>query len=107
MNHEPQILDLDKVLAEKAPKIYNKVPRFAINYLKRKIHLDELNEILTIYADKYGVDFMQAVVGYFNLTLETSGLENIQDEKVYICFKSPVRRTRWNLLICGYWRKIR
>ena len=84
MNHEPQILDLDKVLAEKAPKIYNKVPRFAINYLKRKIHLDELNEILTIYADKYGVDFMQAVVGYFNLTLETSGLENIQDGKKYI-----------------------
>ncbi len=84
MNHEPQILDLDKVLAEKAPKIYNKVPRFAINYLKRKIHLDELNEILTIYADKYGVDFMQAVVGYFNLTLETSGLENIQDDKKYI-----------------------
>ena len=84
MNHEPQILDLDKVLAEKAPKIYNKVPRFAINYLKRKIHLDELNEILTIYADKYGVDFMQAVVGYFNLTLETSGLENIQDDRKYI-----------------------
>lgn len=84
MDHEPQILDLDKVLAEKAPKIYNKVPRFAINYLKRKIHLDELNEILTIYADKYGVDFMQAVVGYFNLTLETSGLENIQDDKKYI-----------------------
>lgn len=84
MNHEPQILDLDKVLAEKAPKIYNKVPRFAINYLKQKIHLDELNEILTIYADKYGVDFMQAVVGYFNLTLETSGLENIQDDKKYI-----------------------
>lgn len=84
MNHEPQILDLDKVLAEKAPKIYNKVPRFAINYLKRKIHLDELNEILTIYADKYGVDFMQAVVGYFNLTLKTSGLENIQDDKKYI-----------------------
>lgn len=84
MNHEPQILDLDKVLAEKAPKIYNKVPRFAINYLKRKIHLDELNEILTIYADKYGVDFMQAVVGYFNITLETSGLENIQDDRKYI-----------------------
>lgn len=84
MDHEPQILDLDKVLAEKAPKIYNKVPRFIINYLKRKIHLEELNEILTIYADKYGVDFMQAVVGYFNLTLETSGLEHIKDDKKYI-----------------------
>lgn len=84
MNLEPQILDLDKVLKEKAPQIYNKTPRFVINYLKRKIHLDELNEILTIYADKYGVDFMQSVVGYFNLTLDVSGAENIQNDQRYI-----------------------
>jgi 1-acyl-sn-glycerol-3-phosphate acyltransferase len=84
MNQEPQILDLDKILQEKAPDIYNKTPRFALNYLKRKIHLDELNEILTIYADKQGVDFMQAVVGYFNLTLDVHGLENIPKDGRYI-----------------------
>jgi len=84
MNYEPQILDLDKVLLKKAPGIYNKTPRFIINYLKRKIHLDELNEILTIYADKYGVDFMEAVVGYFDLNLEVKGLENIPDNGRYI-----------------------
>ncbi|MDR2956216.1 MAG: 1-acyl-sn-glycerol-3-phosphate acyltransferase [Prevotella sp.] len=84
MNHEPQILDLDKVLKEKAPKIYNKTPRFIINSLKRKIHLDELNEILTIYADKYGVDFMEAVVGYFNLKLDVYGLDKIPADGRYI-----------------------
>lgn len=84
MNHEPQILDLDKVLQEKAPKIYKKIPRFIINYLKRKIHLAELNEILTIYADKDGVDFMEAVVGYFNLTLNVQGLDKIPDDGRYI-----------------------
>ncbi|MFV0419568.1 MAG: 1-acyl-sn-glycerol-3-phosphate acyltransferase [Dysgonomonas sp.] len=84
MNHEPQILDLDKVLQEKAPKIYNKIPRFAINYLKRKIHLSELNEILTIYADKDGVDFMEAVVGYFSLDLNVQGLDSIPQNGRYI-----------------------
>ncbi len=84
MDYEPQILDLDKVLQEKAPGIYNKTPRFVINYLKRKIHLDELNEILTIYADKFGVDFMEAVVGYFNLNLVVKGLENIPKDGRYI-----------------------
>lgn len=84
MSHEPQKLDLDKVLQEKAPGIYNKIPRFAINYLKRKVHLDELNEILTIYADKDGVDFMEAVVGYFNLTLDIHGLDRIPDDGRYI-----------------------
>ena len=84
MAQEPLILDLDKVLEEKAPKIYNKIPRFIINYLKRKIHIAELNEILRIYADKEGVDFMQAVVGYFNLTLEVNGLENIPQDRRFI-----------------------
>ena len=84
MAQEPLILDLDKVLEEKAPKIYNKIPRFIINYLKRKIHIAELNEILRIYADKEGVDFMQAVVGYFNLTLEVNGLENIPKDGRFI-----------------------
>lgn len=84
MSQEPQKLDLDKVLEEKAPKIYNKIPRFVINYLKRKVHIDELNEILTIYADKDGVDFMQSVVGYFNLSLEVEGLENISKEGRYM-----------------------
>lgn len=84
MHQEPQILDLDKILKDKAPKIYNKTPRFALNYLKRKIHLDELNEILTIYADREGVDFMESVVGYFNLTLDVHGMENVKDSERYI-----------------------
>lgn len=84
MKREPQILDLDKVLQEKAPKIYNKTPRFIINYLKGKVHLDEINEILTIYADKDGVDFMDAVVGYFNLELKIEGLDKIPSDGRYI-----------------------
>lgn len=84
MNQEPLILDLDKVLKNKAPKIYKNTPRFVLNYLKRKIHVDELNEILTIYADKQGVDFMEAVVGYFNLTLHVNGLDAIPQDKRFI-----------------------
>lgn len=84
MNQTPLVLDLDKVLEEKAPKIYKKIPRFAINYLKRKVHIEELNEILRIYADKEGVDFMQAVVGYFNLKLDVYGLENIPQDGRFI-----------------------
>ncbi len=84
MDKEPLQLDLDKVLKEKAPGIYSKIPRFIINYLKRKIHIDELNEILRIYADKEGVDFMQSVVGYFNLSLDVKDLDNIPKEGRYI-----------------------
>jgi putative hemolysin len=81
---DPALLDLDKVFKEKAPGIYKRTPAFVINYLKRKVHIEELNEILTIYADKQGVDFMTAVVGYFDLRLDVKGLDKIPTNGRYI-----------------------
>ncbi|MEN9918370.1 MAG: hypothetical protein RL662_806 [Bacteroidota bacterium] len=80
----PNLLDLDTIFKEKAPQIYKKTPRFVLNYIKRKVHIDELNEILTIYNDKYGVDFMEAVVGYFDLQIRIKGMKNIDNDGRYI-----------------------
>ncbi|WP_101688825.1 1-acyl-sn-glycerol-3-phosphate acyltransferase [Dysgonomonas massiliensis] len=79
-NTKPQFIDLDKIFESKAPGVYKKTPRFAINYLKRKVHVDELNDILDRYADCDGVDFMTSVVDYFDLKLNVIGLENIPNE---------------------------
>lgn len=84
MSQEPFFIDLDGILMSKAPKLYKKIPRFALNWLKRKIHLDELNEILRIYADDDGVDFARSCVGYFNLKFNISGLDAIPDDKRFI-----------------------
>lgn len=80
----PALLDLDAVFKNKAPGIYNKTPKFVINYLKRKVHIDELNEILTIYKDDYGVDFMTSVVKYFDLTLNVEGLDKLNTNNRYV-----------------------
>lgn len=78
MNHkEPKKLDIDAVLKSKAKNHYNKIPKVAINYLKRKVHQDELNYIIETYRDEHGSDFMKACVDYFNLTLHIKGEENI------------------------------
>ena len=78
MNHKnPKKLDIDAVLKSKAKNHYNKIPKVAINYLKRTVHQDELNHIIETYHDKHGSDFMQACVDYFNLTLHIRGEENI------------------------------
>ncbi|MFR9165550.1 MAG: 1-acyl-sn-glycerol-3-phosphate acyltransferase [Dysgonomonas sp.] len=79
-----ELIDLDAVVKEKAPGIYNKLPKFVLSYLKKKIHQDELNEILTIYADKDGVDFMSSVIGYFKLNLKVIGLDKIDKNGRYI-----------------------
>ncbi len=84
MNEKPFQLDLDKAIETKAPGIYNKIPRFALNWLKRKVHLDELNHILDIYQDDQGVDFAASCVEYFNLNLKVVGLDKIPDEGRFI-----------------------
>lgn len=84
MNQQPFLLDLDNILKSKAPNVYKRIPRFLLNYLKRKIHLNELNEILTIYADKNGVDFASSCIEYFNLDLQVKGLDAIPDNRRYI-----------------------
>ena len=77
IHNEPKKLDIDAVLKSKAKKHYNKIPKVAINYLKRIVHQDELNHIIDTYHDKQGTDFMKACVDYFNITLNLKGEENI------------------------------
>ncbi len=85
MNHkEPKKLDIDAVLKSKAKSHYNKIPKVAINYLKRKVHQDELNYIIETYRDEHGSDFMKACVDYFNLTLHIKGEENIPETGKFV-----------------------
>lgn len=77
-------IDLDKIIENKSPKLKKRIPAFLINYLKRKVHVDELNHILDIYKDDYGVDFMNSVVNYFDLSINPVGLEKIPLDKRFI-----------------------
>jgi len=78
-------IDVRQVLRSKLKDKAARIPNFVVNYLIRLIHQDELNDILERYHDLQGVDFMQAVVGYFGLSLNVSGLENLpKDSRKYI-----------------------
>ena len=37
------LIDIDKILREKAPKHVKYIPKFVVSYLKRIVHQDELN----------------------------------------------------------------
>jgi putative hemolysin len=79
-----QFINLRQVLREKNPSLAKKLPGFVVNYLIRIVHQDELNYILNHYRDKDGVDFMVELLDYFDLTLETTGTENIPDTGRYV-----------------------
>jgi 1-acyl-sn-glycerol-3-phosphate acyltransferase len=52
-----KFIDVDKVLREKAPGLRKWLPRPIVGWLKRKIHEEEINEIMYALRDVYGVEF--------------------------------------------------
>ncbi len=78
-------LDIDSVLKSKARKHYNKIPKFAINYLKRVVHQDDLNGIIERNKDLDGVEFMKALVETeFKVDIEVIDEENIPDTGKFV-----------------------
>jgi putative hemolysin len=66
-----------KILADKSPRLSQFIPRFITNYISRVIHEDEINAILTVHGDKYDLEFVDAVIKDFNVTLVVKDEENI------------------------------
>ncbi|MGL5937886.1 MAG: 1-acyl-sn-glycerol-3-phosphate acyltransferase [Phocaeicola sp.] len=74
------LIDIDKILSEKAGKKARYIPRFVRSYLKRIIHQDELNAFLIESNGKEGVAFLDACMTFLDIKLEVNGLENLPKE---------------------------
>jgi 1-acyl-sn-glycerol-3-phosphate acyltransferase len=72
-----KFIDVEKVLREKAATLYKILPRFAINWLKRKLHEDEINEGMIYLSQFHELEFNAEVLKYFNVTVEVHGVENL------------------------------
>ena len=84
-NHNTKpLLDLDKVIASKNPRLLKILPGFVMRYLKRVIHQDELNDIIIRYGNLYDLDFLDAVLRDFGVRIVYRGLENIPPQGHWI-----------------------
>ena len=52
-----KFIDVEKVLKDKAYKLYKWLPRFAINWLKKKLHEKEINETMRLLKNDKGLEF--------------------------------------------------
>jgi putative hemolysin len=64
------------------------IPSFVVNYLIRLIHQDEINDIIIRFNDLQGVDFMNALIGYFNINLIVKNEENLPQDGQRCIFAS-------------------
>ncbi len=83
MNERTRI-DLDEIIAKKFPG--KKIPRFIINWAKKIIHQDFLNENLD--TDAEGLDFCDELIRNFDVTIDVDGLENIPSDGTRYTFAS-------------------
>ena len=54
---DKKFIDIEKVLKHKAHKLYRWLPRFVINWLKKKLHEDEINSAMLALKDEHGLEF--------------------------------------------------
>jgi putative hemolysin len=77
-------IDVESVIAGKNPKLLRIIPGFIIRWLKRLIHQDFINEILSDYGHLKGVDFASAVIKKLNIKYNLYGEERIDKSRNYI-----------------------
>ncbi|MBQ8673252.1 MAG: 1-acyl-sn-glycerol-3-phosphate acyltransferase [Bacteroides sp.] len=71
------LIDIDRILREKAPEKSKRIPKFVVSYLKRIVHQEELNTFLRESHGKTGVDFLKASLDFLDTKLVVKGEENL------------------------------
>lgn len=52
-----KFIDIEKILKEKAFNLYKWLPRFAINWLKKTLHEEDINKTMEALKDEVGLEF--------------------------------------------------
>ena len=73
-------IDIDKILEDKMGSKAKFVPSFAVNWLKRILHEDEVNKFLWDSRGLSGTEWLTECVRYLDMTLQIEGLENLPDK---------------------------
>lgn len=76
-------IDLEKIVKAKLPN--RKLPGFVIKYLKKIVHVDEINHIFELYPGAKNYEFIADLLDYMKITYSVEGLENLpRDDRKYI-----------------------
>ncbi|MFM8242854.1 MAG: glycerol acyltransferase, partial [Crocinitomicaceae bacterium] len=74
-----KLVDIRRLIQSKNPKLLKWLPRFVINYLRRILHEDEINDFIDQHGHLYDDEFCQAIVTYFNIKVVINGIENLPE----------------------------
>lgn len=80
------LIDIDRIVRNRAGKKSRYIPQFVLTWLKRLIHQDFINGYLKEGYE--GVDFCENCLRYLDVKVEVDGLENLSDTTKFYTFVS-------------------
>jgi len=77
-------IDVEQLIFSNKPGLYRLLPAVLLRYIKRVIHQDDLNFILTEQRDLDGLEFINGALDIIQITHTAEGIENIPKEGRFI-----------------------
>jgi hypothetical protein len=79
-----KFIDIEKVIANKSPRLAKFLPGFVIRYLKRVIHEDDLNKGLNEFGHLKNIEFLEEVFKLLEVSYTIEGLDELDPNERYI-----------------------
>jgi 1-acyl-sn-glycerol-3-phosphate acyltransferase len=83
-NKGVKLLDVESIIYSKNPALLKALPLFVLNYLKKIVHQQELNEFLKLYGHLKDAELIYSGLQHFKIKYNVSGVENIPSYGRYI-----------------------
>lgn len=77
-------IDVRKVFYEKNPKMARLIPGFIYRYLRKIVHEEYMNDFLLRHGDKTDLDFVNAAIKDFNVSIRVEGAQKIPENGRFI-----------------------
>jgi len=84
MTEKSLLIDVEKAIEDKNPRLLKALPGFVLRYLKKIIHQDDLNEIIQRFHEQEGLDFVEKTLDYMGISYSAEDLENIPEQGRFI-----------------------
>lgn len=90
-NNEKKFIQVEELVRKKNQGLAKWMPRPLMNYLKRTLHEDDINDIMCRFRDLKGLDFVDALISDLDVKVVIEGEENIPlEESVIFASNHPL-----------------
>ncbi len=85
--YKSKLINIEKTIRSQKNKTVRNMPKFVINILRKIMHENWFNEIITYDKDKFGVDFVRANSKFMNLNIPIKNNDNVPDSGrfIFVC----------------------